>query len=620
MAKKQGLQPILGAADSTLVNAAYRAAISNKPVNMKQQFQNTANAHANMLNSISKNFKTIVEGEKLYNQEMKDTLDPLYAQFEDGTLTDGLLESRLGQLETFKEDWKKIPKGKKGEAARSKWKNKVNRYLSDQKGIMGTLVTAGNLSKNGELHDLSAKDAQTVTAVANLHGGKTGDGATAVEINNSDGTTSFKITPKQGSPYTVTSDELKNILPIKYHKSAEKFTSINTGVLKDGKTTGLEYGDNEKTAVSNDVVNFIEGQGENKTAAYRSATLHKDGGMTMSFKEALYSKDGLAPEILDALISAGQIEDGNNDGKIDQKDVTMLTEENYNAMVDGILGDHRVGSRILGDWYASTEGQRQFDKGKKSRKGSGTTPGKGDDTSFKSIASSKGQILLTPQSDGNVYFSATQLDEFSKQMIARDDFDLGSSGKFTWDENYYGEGKGSYINSKNNKPLSKKGLFKALTNTDGKSFTNAFTLSKPYNAVEDWFQPGAPTKGALDTQTGLNIKAMMQSDNALAGDLQSMLQDPGTMGNELGYQFKPIAAFENMVGLHDAEGDILFYPDVYPEGHPKAGEKHPRAGGKAFVRSKGNSNQSKKYLADLVDLLKTFGLYENMKQYVGDPK
>ena len=374
--------------------------------------------------------------------------------------------------------------------------------------------------------------------MANLHGGKTGDGATAVEINNPDGTTSFKITPKQGDAYTVTSDELKNILPIKYHKSAEKFTSINTNVLKDGKTTGLEYGDDEKTAVSNDVVNFIEGQGENKAAAYRSATLHKDGGMTMSFKEALYSKDGLAPEILAGLVAAGQIEDGNNDGKIDQKDVTMLTEENYNAMVDGILKDHRVGSRILGDWYANTEGQRQFDKGKKMRKGSKTTPGAGDETSFKSIASSKGQVRLTPQNDGNIYFSATQLDQFSKQMIERKDFDLGSSGKFTWDENFYGEGQGSYINSQNNKPVSKKGLFQALTNTDGKSLTNAFTLSNPYKAVEDWYNPGGFSEKRELVKDKFDVSNFASDDNAVRDQLNELLPAKGTLGNEKGYRFE----------------------------------------------------------------------------------
>ena len=618
MAKKQGLQPILGAADSTLVNSAYRAAISNKPVDMRQQFQNTATAHANMLNSISKNFKSIVEGEKLYNQEMNDTLDPLYTQFENGTLTDGLLESRLGQLETFKEDWKKIPKGKKGEAARSKWKNKVNRYLSDQKGIMGTLVTAGNLSKNGELHDLSAKDAQTVTAVANLHGGKTGDGATAVEINNPDGTTSFKITPKQGSPYTVTSDELKNILPIKYHKSAEKFTSINTGVLKDGKTTGFEYGDDEKTAVSNDVVNFIEGQGENKAAAYRSATLHKDGGMTMSFKEALYSKDGLAPEILDALENAGQIKDRDNDGDVDQDDVDKyVSEGNYNTVVDGILKDHRVGSKILGDWYASTEGQRQFDKGKKSRKGSGKTPGKGDDTSFKSIASSKGQILLTPQSDGNVYFSATQLDEFSKQMIAREDFELGSSGKFTWDENYYGEGQGSYINSKNNKPLSKKGLFKALTNTDGKSFTNAFTLSKPYNAVEDWFKPGGFSEKRELVKDKFDISNFASDDDAVRDQLNELLPAKGTQGNQKGYRFEltktSLGRFGSFqVGDFTEDAIILVDSNNQPVRDPQTNKPIK------IMTSLSSTEEQEKQMTMLKDLLgrEDVGLLDNL---VGEP-
>jgi hypothetical protein len=537
MAKKQGLQSIIGRADTTLVNAAYNAAVANKPVDMRQQFQNTALVHANMLNSISKNFQTIVEGEKLYNQEMKDTLDPLYTQFENGTLTDGLLESRLSQLDGFKAEWKKIPRGKAGEAERSKWKNKVNRYLQDQKGIIGTLVTAGKLSKAGELHDLSEKDAQTVTAVANLHGGKTGAGATATEINNPDGTTSYEIKPAAGDAYTVTSEELKNILPIKYHKSAENFVSINTSVLKDGKTTGLEYGDDEKTAVSNNVVNFIENQGENKSAAYRSATLYKDGGMKMSFKEALYDKEGLAPEILDGLIAAGQIQDENNDGTINKEDVKAMNKATFNEMADAILKDYRVGSRILGDWYASTEGQRQFDKGKKTRRGSGT-PGAGEDTSFTSIASKTGNVQLTPQNEGNIYFSAKQLDQFSKQMIAREDFDLGSSGKFTWDENFYGEGQGSYINSQNNKPVSKKGLFQALTNTDGKQLSNSFTLSNPYKAVEDWYNPGGFSEKRELVKDKFDISNLATDDNAVRNQLNKLLPRPGTMANEKGYRFE----------------------------------------------------------------------------------
>tara|TARA_R100000353_G_scaffold170652_1_gene134480 strand:- start:373 stop:2226 length:1854 start_codon:yes stop_codon:yes gene_type:complete len=534
--KKQGLQPILGRADATLVNAAYKAAVANKPVDMRQQFQNVASVHASMLNSISQNFKSVVESDKLYNQEMIDTLDPLYDQFENGTLNDGLLESRLGKLEAFKEEWKKIPRGKAGETARSKWRNKVNRYLADQKGIIGTLVDAGALSKNGELHDLSAKDAQTVTAVANLHAGKTGDGATAVEVENPDGTTSFTITPKTGDPYTVTSDELKNILPIKYHKSAENFVNINTNVLKDGKTSGLEYGDDEKIAVSNDVVNFIENQGENKSAAYRSATLYKDGGMRMSFKEALYDKEGLAPALVDGLIEAGQIQDENNDGTVDKKDIAVMNEASFNAMADAILKDYRVGSRILGDWYANTEGQRQFDKGKKTRRGSGT--GTGDDTSFTSIASSKGQVQLTPQNDGNIYFNAKQLDQFSKDMIARKDFDLGSSGKFVWKENFYGEGQGSYVNTSNNKPMSKKVLFKALTNTGDKEFTSAFVLSKPYANVEDWFNPGGFSEKRELVKDKFDVSNLATDDNAVRDQLNKLLPRSGTMANEKGYRFE----------------------------------------------------------------------------------
>lgn len=380
MAKKQGigLQPILGRADNTLVQGAYRAAVANKPVDMRQQFQNTAIVHGQMLKNISANFASVIEGEKLSNQERDDVLGKAYDMFEDGTLTDGLLESRLGELQGFKDEWKSIPKGKKGEGERSKWKGKVNRYLSDQKGIIETMVTAGKLTKAGELHDMSVRDSNAITSIANLLSG-TDDAtasATAKEINNGDGTTSFEITPKAGGSYTITSDELKKMLPIKYHASAEKLTTINTGLIRDGATTNFTYGDEEKLNVSNDVVNFINGQGENKEAAYRSMTLHKDGGMNTSFRESLYKKDGLAPEILDALQSAGQVD-------IDtQKEVDMMSEENYNELVGAILKDHRVGSKILGNWYANTEGQRQFDKGKKKRKVDNKNPDGGMDMYF----------------------------------------------------------------------------------------------------------------------------------------------------------------------------------------------------------------------------------------------
>ena len=123
-------------------------------------------------------------------------------------------------------------------------------------------------------------------------------------------------------------------------------------------------------------------------------------------------------------------------------------------------------------------------------------------------------------------------------MIAREDFDLGSSGKFTWDENFYGEGQGSYINSQNNKPVSKKGLFQALTNTDGKQLSNSFTLSNPYKAVEDWYNPGGFSEKRELVKDKFDISNLATDDNAVRNQLNKLLPRPGTMANEKGYRFE----------------------------------------------------------------------------------
>ena len=72
-----------------------------------------------------------------------------------------------------------------------------------------------------------------------------------------------------------------------------------------------------------------------------------------------------------------------------------------------------------------------------------------------------------------------------------------------------------------------------------------------------------------------------------------------------------MAAFENLTGIYKEGGKIEIFPEVYPEGHPKAGEKHPRAGKQAWFRTKGKTTSSNtENLAEMIDLLQTFGLYE----------
>ena len=362
----------MGYADSTLVGAAYRASMAGVPADMSGIHEKMAESHKKSMENITKTFKSYMETTKAYNKEMDDTLQPLLNSTENGTFVDGMLDTRLDKIQGFKDEWKKIPRGKNGDKERAEWKNKVSRYLNSQQLATNMLSSAATLSKNGQLEDLEPNDAQLVTGIANLFGGKTDAETVATEIDNGDGTTSYFImindpeNPGTKIKYTKTVDELNGLLPVKHHGAATKVESLITGILADGKLKNSKYGDNEILSTTNDIVNFINDT-EDPRSAWRTLSTLKTGGMEISFKEALHTQGDLSNEIIKALAAAGKVTDEDNSGTIDQKDVDMMNAANYKAMVSNILDDQNVGARVFGDWFARTEGQSQFKKGNQFR-------------------------------------------------------------------------------------------------------------------------------------------------------------------------------------------------------------------------------------------------------------
>ena len=372
MAKKQaGLQPILGRADTSLIAAAGAAAQANVPKDLSRTFQGTVNAHANLMQSISNNFAKIELQVANNNKEMKDYMSTGYDQVYNGTFTDAQIEDRLGRLKDLEAEWKTIPRGKKGEKDRAKWKNKANKYFGEQKTLNETMMTIATLSKNNQLEDLDPGEAKLFTGVANMMGNLDPNGPKATETyDETTGKTTYSITYKdendQEQTISKTGDELKNLIPVKYHAASTHIEEQMTKILNSGAKKGLVYEADEKTAVSQGIINFIEGT-DQPDAAWRTLQTYKSGSMTESFKQALYNQKSLGPQILVALENAGQIKDMNNDGDITQEDVDLVTKENYNKLVKEILSDRKAGSKIYGDWWAATEGQAQFDKGYKTR-------------------------------------------------------------------------------------------------------------------------------------------------------------------------------------------------------------------------------------------------------------
>ncbi len=133
-----------------------------------------------------------------------------------------------------------------------------------------------------------------------------------------------------------------------------------------------------------------------------------------------------------------------------------------------------------------------------------------------------------------------------------------------------------------------------------------------YNAIEDW-QADTRKEETFDEGTNLDVDFVNKADQTVAAELNNIIPGVDDTRNPNSYVFKSLGAFENMTGIYKEGGKIQRFPEVYPEGHPKAGQKHPKAGAQAWFRTKGETTKSNaKNLAEMIDLLQTFGLYDSI--------
>jgi len=489
MAKKQaGLQPILGRADTSLIAAAGAAAQANVPKDLSKIFQGTADAHANLMQSISNNFAKIELQVANNNKEMKDYMSTGYDQVYNGTFTDAQIEDRLGRLKDLEADWKAIPRGKKGEKDRAKWKNKANKYFGEQKTLNETMMTIATLSKNNQLEDLEPGEAKLFSGIANMMGNLDAKGPKATETyDETTGKTTYSITYKdendQEQTISKTGDELKNLIPVKYHAASTHIEEQMTKILNSGAKKGLVYEDDEKLAVSQGIVNFIEGT-DQPDAAWRTLQTYKSGSMDESFKQALYNKNSLGPQILVALENAGQIKDMNEDGDINQEDVNMVTEENYNKLVKGILSDRKAGAKIYSDWWAATEGQSQFDKGYKTR-----NIEEGNEVDGISLLPTKGKSTKSNlfQNDFK-WHSNSAINQVGIKINNREPIPLSGGRKFVFfeDDNAYYmlDSNGKKVDS--NPVKNKDEIFTNVFGGDEDGLSGGFKNTEFYQSVLDF--------------------------------------------------------------------------------------------------------------------------------------
>ena len=360
--------------------------------------------------------------------------------------------------------------------------------------------------------------------------------------------------------------------------------------------------------------------GHSDTSFFDDITKNKNEYSAALYADLLKATGG--EDVLTGVITDGMKDTDGVEGISAQE---AMNSENYKVLTANLLGmkDPEVTKALFKDYTLKEfEKANNYGHGNKAPKpGSSGTDNETD--GFVSLGGGGGKQNYVGSNTTQGYVPNSALNFIGKSANDRADIDLGKD-KYIWDEkNGVYTLDGTPINNKSE-------LFTVIY---GENFDPSKIIGM-YNSIKDW-QGETRQEQTFDESTNIDISFLNKSDDDVATNLNNLIPSKIDKRNPQSLSFKPRgggASFGlQVVGLYNENG-LMTYPDFYPErvvidGKDMSGKPHPAAGKEAIFQTRpmgierafGKEKtvaRSKKDLSEMIDILKTFGLYDNMKTYV----
>ena len=375
----------MGGADTTIVSAATNAAAANIPRDMSKHFQSIADSHGELMKSISASAAEAAKNNLALNGELKAIFGPLRKKMEDGTLDDKSVEAIQNKMYEYTKEWKAIPKGKKGDSDRTKFKAKVSRYNAGNTLEEGFFHTKGNIITTGgyEGKGLSDETIKFVQGMGNYKAGATAPVAGKVSKDAKEGDVNkpfymaiktvlpngeIEFTVKGigegGTDVTYNASELDSLIPATDVSAQAAFKKEINRLVTSG-AAGIPYNNTAILESKNEITGIVNNS-ENPENAFSTLANFKAGSMTQTWNEAIHNQGELSETIIASLAAAGLVTDTDDIKGVGQGDVNMITPANYEIIAQKLLSLDGVDA--FANWFATGQGQVQSDKGKSTRK------------------------------------------------------------------------------------------------------------------------------------------------------------------------------------------------------------------------------------------------------------
>ena len=362
------VKSLIGKADGVLVNAAFKEAASQIPLNMSGIMATMTETQKQLDKQFVDMTTELFGNINSANEEMQELVDPIYKSLQSGTFTDADVLSFKPVVDGFKDEWKLIPKGKEGDEARLLWKNKVNKFKNtiasfDQKLLELTTNVAGENYLPAGLQGIGGRDADKnlkfLSSIYRLKSGKEGNKATMTVDEKGEVFFSANI---DGEEIKMSMQEIEDLMPTKDMNLVKNVDALLMNYKKSGATKGSVY---DAAGLSDKVFNLLNTAKVPRNAFQTLA--HYDYGRG-SFFQDLYSPSGPMGKTISEAIKGVQYSADVKD-KFDTDGVPGIsagdfTNENRKAIADYIMSNDKIGRRVLSNWFAATEGQSAFNDGR----------------------------------------------------------------------------------------------------------------------------------------------------------------------------------------------------------------------------------------------------------------
>ena len=384
---------IAGKADNTLVKMSALAEMADKPADTSAVSDALLKSYGEFMVGMGKIYDNEMAKLEAEKKPLEDVFGKVISEVSNGTYTNEEITQVQGYIDQLREQYKAIPRGKKGETQRQQLQARINKFYNSYEAGGGENLTYAQLIANGEY------DANNMEGFIK---GRRISNAESMEIFNKLGSKdyqlsfendekNYRIKLKSGETITVAQSELSGIFAADQPEAEGNYDAVDAFYKTLGSAEGSVWDPNEAS-------NNIQKKVFTTDGAFAYIIKRAQGSATMSFHEALHKEQGfMTAEMFSTLgkLDPKLLEKYDTDGDgLDAGD--FQNPENYKKLISTLTNtkdpdfNRKLAYKFAADWHAGKM-KDSFDAGEKMRK-KGSGGGGGGGTKFpwgNSIGTSK---------------------------------------------------------------------------------------------------------------------------------------------------------------------------------------------------------------------------------------